>query len=67
MTESRVKSVIAAGLSFAALSIPGVADAITAAGGDQAILAAFSAVWVVAHGLIDHFHGKASGGGTPSE
>ena len=64
MTEARVKSIIAAGLSFAALSIPGVADAITAAGGDQAILAAFSACWVVAHGLIDYFHGRDSG--TPS-
>ena len=48
MTESRIKSIIAAGLSFVALSIPGFADAITAAGGDQAILAAFASVWVVA-------------------
>ena len=58
--QDKIKSIIAAGLSFGALSIPGFSDALHAAGGQEAVIAAFSAVWTVTHGLIDYFHGKTS-------
>ena len=63
--ESKIKSIIGAVVALGVVSIPGFSEAITAAGGEQAILAAFAAIWAVAHGLIDYFHGRASGGTPP--
>ena len=58
--EDKIKRVIAAGIALGVVSIPGFSDAITAAGGEQAILAAFAAVWEVAHGITNWVHARAT-------
>ena len=58
--EDKIKRVIAAGIALGVVSIPGFSDAITAAGGEQAILAAFAAVWEVAHGITNWVHARTT-------
>ena len=58
--EDKVKRVIAAGIALGVVSIPGFSDAITAAGGENAILAAFVAVWEVGHGLVNWVHARTT-------
>ena len=59
--EDKVKRIIAAGIALGVVSIPGFSDAITAAGGEQAVLAAFAACWEVGDGLVDWVHARAIG------
>ena len=59
MTD-KIKQILAAGLTFGALSIPGFDGWEAAAGGQGAVIAAVIAVYTVSHGLIEYAHGKVS-------
>jgi hypothetical protein len=60
--EDKIKRVIAAGVALGVVSIPGFSDAIAAAGGENAILAAFAACWEVGHGIVNWVHARATAG-----
>ena len=57
----KIKSIIAAGLTFGVLSIPGFGDWINAAGGQAEIVAAVVAVYTIVHGVVHYAHGKVGG------
>ena len=54
----KIKAIIAAGLTFGVLSIPGFGDWINAAGGQAEIVAAVVAVYTIVHGVVHYAHGK---------
>ena len=57
----KIKAIIAAGLTFGVLSIPGFGAWVNAAGGQAEIVAAVVAVFAVVHGLVDYAHTKVGG------
>ena len=56
MSADKIKQIIAAGLSFGVLSIPGFGEWVNAAGGTAEIIAAVVAIYTVAHGIIHYVH-----------
>lgn len=61
MSADKIKQIVAAGLTFGVLSIPGFGAWVNASGGQAEIVAAVVSVYAVAHGIIDYAHGKVSG------
>ena len=56
----KIKAIIAAGLTFGVLAIPGFGEWVNAAGGQAEIVAAVVAVYAVVHGLV-HYAGTKAG------
>ena len=55
----KIKAMIAAGLTFGVLSIPGFSEWVNAAGGQAEIIAAVVAIYTIAHGIVHYLHTKA--------
>ena len=61
MSADKIKQIIAAGITFGVLSIPGFGPLINAAGGQAEIIAAVVAVYTVVHGVVHYAHTKVGG------
>lgn len=61
MSADKIKQIVAAGLTFGVLSIPGFGAWVNAAGGQAEIVAAVVAIYAIAHGVIHYAHTKVGG------
>ena len=61
MSADKIKQMVAAGLVFGVLSIPGFGAWVNAAGGQAEIVAAVVAVYTIVHGLVDYAHTRGGG------
>ena len=61
MNADKIKQIVAGVLTLLVVVLPGSSGLIDAAGGQAEITVAVIAVWVIAHGIVDYLHTKATG------
>ena len=61
MSADKIKQIVAAGLTFGVLSIPGFGAWVNAAGGQAEIVAAVVAIYTIVHGIVHFAHTKVGG------
>ena len=61
MSADKIKQIVAAGLTFGVLSIPGFSAWVNAAGGQAEIVSAVVAVYAIVSGIVHYAHTKVGG------
>ena len=60
MSADKVKQLVAAGITFGTLAIPGFSDWLHAVGGQAEVLTLTGALYVVIHGIVEKLHAKVT-------